>query len=361
MIFQVLQAKSQAWHKGRTKYSTFTGTVVAFYIVMVASRAQDIKKLIMRFTSLRKYLNVLGLVFCPFLISFLAFSRTSSPNLVEHPNPEDCGKKLLAHVNTDSGHRLRLGIGALVVDDQGIQPLGVGPYSGIDHQYLFDFMAANLIITKILWLGELRYIKIDDSILIIDANKTSGVYANHLKNKKNELPTSLTQDGNSIIVENDVNQVPLSLRAIEFVAIPYDPKNKRIEPLLNELKNLRHDVQQSIISVMGLFRVLGSAERSAEEKKALLQYVEKTHFKTLRWLIDYMLEEKLIKSKDILQFSALIGRLMSSDFKIEEIHQYQLADLNKQGIAISRISKGEGSDKHITIYKIPKSAANDGE
>jgi hypothetical protein len=155
---------------------------------------------------------------------------------------------------------IKLGIGILATDVNGQKYLAVGPYAGTNHGEIFRLLGDSIIPSHILWLGEIHYMNIGDSIMILSANETSGSYA------RNELEDLLNEAGNPIIVQNEVGEIPNSVRAQNYQAFAFDPNKKRLVPELNELKDVRHELANIIMVILSVWDILEMRTVSAEVK-----------------------------------------------------------------------------------------------
>ena len=100
----------------------------------------------------------------------------------------------------------RLGIGVLIEDAQGGLFIGTSPYAGSVHSAIVAEMAERTALSRILWMGEIRFRIEQDRPLILEANESSGYYTQIRE-------SGLTAHGRSVPVLNDVAQIPAELRA----------------------------------------------------------------------------------------------------------------------------------------------------
>lgn len=159
--------------------------------------------------------------------------------------------------------RALVGIGVLVRTlDQRLY-MGTSPYVGSLHEAVIDRLAGELEVEAILWMGEIKFQKLENQIKVFRANETSGLFSN-LQERKPKLA------GREISIENSVRNIPKSIRAPNFVGIQFKSDRQRLLPgLYSHTQNPRHDLGNAIQILRSTIDLLLSHPHPREQREIM--------------------------------------------------------------------------------------------
>ncbi len=182
--------------------------------------------------------------------------------------PADCENHL-----TNGSSPPQLGIGVLMETESNDLVLAVGPYVECLHATIISLLSTNYQISSIKWLGELRFIQSGDKIGILEANETSGLYA-----EREKMPWP---------VQNDFDSLPPVLRSATFRGTHYGDSDHihLVEELPNE--NIRHSLKGAMAEFIALARLSQRPQISLSQKIDLIKRGQNS-MALLEWTVIYM-------------------------------------------------------------------------
>lgn len=210
----------------------------------------------------------------------------------------------------------RLGIGVLVRDSKGEMQLGVSPYAGSIHDNIVYELLDRTEVDEIVWMGEVRYTKLDHRVELHEANETSGFYSRHAN-------SALSRGGRQVAVRNSVQHLYDFAQSQNFHAYSYESgKNFR---LAEELRDVRGDVRHSIGNSLAVLRsatsLMTNTRMPFERKDFALQSLKgasSSHLRLVSWLIDNLIEDERISAQDIEPLRKHVRALLNPNFKSED-------------------------------------------
>lgn len=219
----------------------------------------------------------------------------------------------------------RLGIGVLVRDANGEMRLGVSPYAGSLHDTIVYELLDKTDVDEIVWMGEVRYTKLDHRVELHEANETSGFYSRHAH-------STLSRGDRRVAINNSVQHLYDFAENQNFHAYSYESgKNFRLAEELREVRgDIRHSIGNSLAVLRSATTLMTKESVPLERKGPVLETLKgagSSHLRLINWLIDNLVQDERIVADEIEPLRKHVRALLNPEFKSEEFLNIDSASL----------------------------------
>lgn len=246
--------------------------------------------------------------------------------------------------------RSNLGSGVLIETHDGRLFLGKSFYAGRQHKTIVDHFKANFPVSRILWMGELRYRMVGRLIQILEANETSGHYT--------ELLASVAGEGNDIEVLNDVNNIPPAIRSQAFQPVRNTPEHRHLIAELATLPpsiNIRHSAGTSLAILASAFRRLnGGNDEMVDFTLEALNGFTRNHVILVKHLLLTMITDNQLEAESV---DDLIQAVLACSAPQVSRESFRDVDLNAAisqlqivGVRLPELATTQG----VAVYEISR-------
>ncbi len=244
----------------------------------------------------------------------------------------------------------KLGIGVLARDSSGNLLLGVSPYAGSLHDNIVYELLDTSNASEIVWMGEVRYSKINEIVELHEANETSGFYSRH-----SQAP--LIIGDRTIPIANCVTNLPSCARSQNFQGYSFQSgEHFRLAEELKEVKgDVRHSIGNSLNIVSSVARIITSPFYSIERKTmatANLKTSDASHLRLVSWLLKNLTEDARIDAKEIRELQEFVAKLLVPDWTVETFKDINAEVIQNQVQRVAAFTVPGKTGKSVEIYRL---------
>lgn len=222
-----------------------------------------------------------------------------------------------------------LGVGVLGRSPSGVAVLGIGSYVSVHHEDLAEKMHQAHGVAWFEWLGEMRYTRQHENVLINEVNETSGYFA---------------RGASGVLMVNDARAIPQRWRGPQFRRLGHDPGRPHLSQTLNKLPgNLRHDIANVLQKFVSLANILKlHRHHRVDQAEALSRYLADPQHPSmvLEWLIEELVEGQILERERVSATSTALGLLYNLDLLIDLMNSMPVERIDDEIGLLSQVVQG---------------------
>lgn len=244
----------------------------------------------------------------------------------------------------------KLGIGVLARDSSGDLVLGVSPYAGSLHDNIVYALLDKSNVVEIVWMGEVRYSKINEMVELHEANETSGFYSRH-------VDSPLLLGDRTVPVANCADNLPHCVRSEKFQSYPYkNGENLRLAEELREVRgDVRHSIGNSLNIVSSVARILTSPSYTFERKTsatATLKTTDASHLRLVGWLLQNLVDDDRITAEEIQALRDFVLKLSTTNWTVGSFANINPEVIQNQVQRVAAFTVPGKTDSSVEIFRL---------